>query len=109
MSNVDIDHVVQLVGYGTDAQLGDYFLIRNSWDVTWGEKGYIRLKRSSSAECGADPAPADGTGCSGGPASVKVCGQCGVLYGRIKLLNSDEVVGGKWGVEQVSTGMFSWD
>lgn len=47
-SNVDIDHVVQLVGYGTDSNLGDYWLIRNSWTPSWGENGYMRLKRQST-------------------------------------------------------------
>lgn len=42
-SNVQIDHVVQLVGYGTDPELGEYFLIRNSWSPLFGENGYIRL------------------------------------------------------------------
>jgi cathepsin L len=30
-TNPDIDHVVQLVGYGTDPTYGDYWLVRNSW------------------------------------------------------------------------------
>ncbi len=34
-TNPDIDHAVVLVGYGTDATLGDYFLIRNSWSPQW--------------------------------------------------------------------------
>jgi len=79
-SNVAIDHVVQLVGYGTDPHGGDYWLIRNSWDATWGENGYIRLKRSSSPECSEDMQPLDGTGCAGGPAIQHVCGQCGILF-----------------------------
>ena len=28
-SNIDINHVVQLVGYGTDSSLGDYWLVRS--------------------------------------------------------------------------------
>eukprot|EP00697_Spironema_sp_BW2_P002412 gnl/Spiro4/13222_TR7018_c0_g1_i1.p1 gnl/Spiro4/13222_TR7018_c0_g1~~gnl/Spiro4/13222_TR7018_c0_g1_i1.p1 ORF type:complete len:386 (+),score=83.69 gnl/Spiro4/13222_TR7018_c0_g1_i1:38-1159(+) len=82
MSNIDINHVVQLVGYGTDQATGkDYWLVRNSWSATWGELGYIRLERSSVlSECGVDASPADGTGCQGGPPSVVVCGQCGILY-----------------------------
>lgn len=79
-SNVEIDHVVVLVGYGTDPKHGDYWLIRNSWDATWGEKGFIRLKRSSKPECGTDLHPSEGTGCSGGPATQHVCGQCGLLF-----------------------------
>ena len=46
-NNVDINHGVTLVGYGTDEQYGDYWTIRNHWDETWGEKGFMRLSRSS--------------------------------------------------------------
>ena len=43
---------VQLVGYGTDASEGDYWIIRNSWGPNWGEDGFMRLKREST---GKDP------------------------------------------------------
>jgi len=78
--NPDINHVVQLVGYGTDPKLGAYWLVRNSWSPVWGEAGYIRLTRSSSVSCGVDMAPQDGTGCNGGPSNVTVCGECAILY-----------------------------
>ena len=64
---------MQLVGFGAD-----YLLIRNSWDTTWGEEGFIRLKRTSA--CGTDTTPLDGTGCKGGNATQRVCGTCGVLF-----------------------------
>jgi len=76
----DIDHAVQLVGYGKDPVLGDYWLVRNSWSPSWGEAGYIRLKRTSDIQCGIDTTPSDGDGCDGGPPTVKVCGTCGILY-----------------------------
>lgn len=44
----DLDHAVEIVGYGTDKGL-DYWKVRNSWDSSWGENGYVRIKRSSSA------------------------------------------------------------
>lgn len=79
-TNPDIDHAVQLVGYGTDSQFGDYWLVRNSWSPAWGEEGYIRLKRSAQFTCGTDIHPSDGTGCKNGPPTVTVCGTCGILY-----------------------------
>merc|ERR1719370_907194 len=45
-SNIALNHAVQLVGYGTDESLGDYWIVRNSWGDRWGEDGYIRLRRS---------------------------------------------------------------
>jgi len=76
----DINHAIQLVGYGTDAKLGDYWIVRNSWSPAWGEDGYIRIMRTSQVQCGVDTSPLDGNGCAGGPANVTVCGTCGLLF-----------------------------
>jgi len=81
--NPDLDHAVQLVGYGTDPSDGDYWLVRNSWGTGYGENGYIRLKRYATPPCGVDNTPSDGDGCSGGPPSVTVCGNCGILYDTV--------------------------
>lgn len=47
-----VDHAVLLVGYGTDATLGNYWLIQNSWNTWWGESGFIRLPRTDSGTAG---------------------------------------------------------
>jgi len=80
--NIGLNHAIQLVGYGTDAEYGDYWLVRNSWGEFWGEAGYIRMQRESELVCGTDTTPMDGTACVGGPGtdSQVVCGMCGLLY-----------------------------
>jgi len=81
--NIDIDHAVVLVGYGTEFIAGkgnvDYWIVRNSWSPVYGENGYIRVLRTSTTACGTDTTPGDGTGCPGGPTTVTVCGMCGIL------------------------------
>jgi len=79
-TNPDLDHAVQLVGFGTDAKFGDYWLIRNSWSPSWGEQGYIRLKRTAQPRCGYDITPGDGDGCKNQTQPEYVCGTCGVVY-----------------------------
>jgi cathepsin L len=81
--NIDIDHLVQLVGYGTDAGQA-YWIVRNSWGSGWGEQGYIRLKRDETGNtCGTDFTPSDGSGCRDGPPTVTACGTCGVIYDTV--------------------------
>lgn len=43
-----INHVVSIVGWGTDAQGNKYWTIRNSWGSEWGEDGFMNIVRDSN-------------------------------------------------------------
>ena len=75
-----VDHAIQAVGYGVDGTT-PYWTVRNSWGSGWGEGGYIRILRgdASKKDCGTDSSPSAGDGCAGGPDSITVCGECGIL------------------------------
>lgn len=45
----EVNHAVIMAGASIDAQGNGYYIVRNSWDVSWGEKGYIRVKSGSPA------------------------------------------------------------
>jgi len=52
---VNLDHSVNLIGYGTNKN-GDYYILRNSWGTSWGENGYMYLPRgdynNGDGQCG---------------------------------------------------------
>jgi len=51
------DHAVLAVGYGSeDGQ--DYWLVKNSWNTTWGDQGYVKLAiTDGDGTCGVQMGP----------------------------------------------------
>ena len=56
----NLDHAVLVVGFGNDAATGlDYWLVKNSWNTTWGDQGYIKLAAQAEGQgiCGVQHEP----------------------------------------------------
>merc|ERR1712166_810350 len=73
-----INHAVVAVGYGTDGT--DYFNIRNSWGIGWGESGYIRLGQNGGSQgtaCLYQYAPVTPTLSSGPLPAYDTCAEFG--------------------------------
>ena len=46
--DVQLNHVVTIVGYGRDENCGkDFWLLKNSWGPKRGENGYFRVERNN--------------------------------------------------------------
>ena len=48
-------HAMVVVGYGTNATLGtlgDYWIVRNSWNTRWGQAGHVLMARNRGNLCG---------------------------------------------------------
>ncbi|XP_073495663.1 cathepsin K-like isoform X2 [Phyllobates terribilis] len=47
----DINHAVLVVGYGVQKK-AKYWIVKNSWGDTWGDKGYILMAKDRNNACG---------------------------------------------------------
>eukprot|EP01105_Mastigella_eilhardi_P008695 TRINITY_DN2098_c0_g2_i2.p1 TRINITY_DN2098_c0_g2~~TRINITY_DN2098_c0_g2_i2.p1 ORF type:complete len:320 (-),score=121.59 TRINITY_DN2098_c0_g2_i2:109-1068(-) len=61
-SSTSLDHAVLAVGMSTSS--GGYYIVKNSWDTTWGISGYIYMCANQNNKCGIATASSYPTGCT---------------------------------------------
>lgn len=51
-SKTRLNHVMAAVGYGSDVNGKEYWIVKNSWGTQWGDKGYVYVARNRDNMCG---------------------------------------------------------
>ena len=52
-------HAVKILGWGVNEEGVKYWLVANSWNESWGEKGFFRIIRGTN-DCGIESAIVSG-------------------------------------------------
>lgn len=48
----EMNHAVLIVGYGTEPDGKQYWLVKNSYGPEWGNGGYIKMAKNVNNHCG---------------------------------------------------------
>ncbi|KAF8674758.1 hypothetical protein HU200_048040 [Digitaria exilis] len=48
----ELDHGIAAIGYGVENDGTKYWILKNSWGTTWGEKGFLRMEKDISDKRG---------------------------------------------------------
>ena len=48
----ELDHGIAAIGYGVESDGTKYWILKNSWGTTWGEKGFLRMEKDISDKRG---------------------------------------------------------
>lgn len=55
-SERNLNHAVLAVGYGVEFNpvkgRQEYYIVKNSWSTTWGDRGYVKIARNKNNMCG---------------------------------------------------------
>lgn len=73
-SKDNVNHALVLVGYGSDATAGDYWILKNSYGSSWGDRGFMKLLADNKANCGLNIFPVVPLGAQSGVATAVVDG-----------------------------------
>merc|ERR1712032_653673 len=49
MGNSDIDHIMEVTGWGETPDGTKYWTVRNSWGTYWGVAGWFKLERGTNS------------------------------------------------------------
>jgi hypothetical protein len=50
--NSQVNHAVLITGWGTDPQAGEYWIVKNSWGVGWGDAGFFKVAMNVGGSAG---------------------------------------------------------
>lgn len=57
-SSTAVNHAVTAVGYSNVEESEKYWIVKNSWGTSWGDEGYVKMRKDYGNMCGIALSPA---------------------------------------------------